>query len=68
MDLQYQFINQGLQSTVTITDYAVAIFHEALKHGRYTCYLEPDTMLPMMYIDDCLRSIAEYMEVQSINQ
>lgn len=45
------------------TDYAVAIFHEALKSGRYQCYLEPDTMLPMMYIDDCLRSIVEYMEI-----
>lgn len=45
------------------TDYAVAIFHEALKTGRYQCYLEPDTMLPMMYITDCLRSISEYMEL-----
>ena len=46
-------------------DYAVAIFHEALKKGHYQCYLEPDTMLPMMYIDDCLRSIQEFMEVSS---
>lgn len=45
------------------TDYAVAIFHEALQYGRYQCYLEPDTMLPMMYIDDCLRSILEFMEL-----
>ncbi|WAR23292.1 TDH-like protein [Mya arenaria] len=45
------------------TDYAVAIFHEALKHGHYQCYLEPDTMLPMMYIEDCLRSISEFMEL-----
>lgn len=47
------------------TDYAVAIFHEALKYGRYQCYLEPDTMLPMMYIDDCLRSISQFMEIPS---
>jgi len=44
------------------TDYAVAIFHEALKAGKYECYLEPHTMLPMMYIDDCLKSIVQFME------
>jgi threonine 3-dehydrogenase len=44
------------------TDYAIQIFHDALKNGRYTCYLRPDTRLPMMYIDDCLRSVAELME------
>ncbi|KAL3868982.1 hypothetical protein ACJMK2_041727 [Sinanodonta woodiana] len=45
------------------TDYAVAVFHEAMRTGRYQCYLKPDTMLPMMYIDDCLRSVVEFMEV-----
>ncbi|KAK3612659.1 hypothetical protein CHS0354_042188 [Potamilus streckersoni] len=45
------------------TDYAVAVFHEAMRTGRYQCYLRPDTMLPMMYIDDCLRSVVEFMEV-----
>lgn len=45
------------------TDYAVAIFHESLKTGLYECYLKPDTMLPMMYISDCLRSIEEFMEL-----
>lgn len=37
------------------TDYAISMFHEALKHGKYECYLKPDTRLPMMYIEDCLR-------------
>jgi threonine 3-dehydrogenase len=37
------------------TDYAVAIFYEAIKNGSYQCYLRPDTMLPMIHIKDCLR-------------
>ncbi|KAK3091776.1 hypothetical protein FSP39_022555 [Pinctada imbricata] len=47
------------------TDYAVQIFHDALKTGEFDCYLREDTMLPMMYIDDCLRSIVEFMETPS---
>ncbi|XP_052860227.1 L-threonine 3-dehydrogenase, mitochondrial [Anopheles cruzii] len=43
------------------TDYAVAIFFEGLKTGKYQCYLRPDTRLPMMYIEDCLRSLLEFM-------
>jgi nucleoside-diphosphate-sugar epimerase len=35
------------------TDYAVAVFIEALKHGRYTCFVRPDTQLPMMYVNPC---------------
>ena len=42
-------------------DYAVSIFHDALKTGKHKCYLRPDTRLPMMYIDDCLRSLHEMM-------
>uniref|UniRef100_A0A0K8WG63 L-threonine 3-dehydrogenase, mitochondrial n=1 Tax=Bactrocera latifrons TaxID=174628 RepID=A0A0K8WG63_BACLA len=49
------------------TDYAVAIFHEALRSGKYTCYLRPDTRLPMMYIEDCLRALLEFMRAPSVN-
>jgi nucleoside-diphosphate-sugar epimerase len=44
------------------TDYAVEIFHEALKHKQYTCFLDKDTYLPMMYMDDAIRGTIELME------
>lgn len=43
------------------TDYAVAIFYEAIIHRRYTCFLKPETRLPMMYMPDCLKSIIKLM-------
>jgi nucleoside-diphosphate-sugar epimerase len=44
------------------TDYAVEIFHEAIEHNRYTCFLKPDTYLPMMYMPDAIRATIELME------
>ena len=44
------------------TDYAVEIFHDALEEGRYTCFLEKDTYLPMMYMPDAIRATIELME------
>lgn len=44
------------------TDYAVAIFHEALRQKRYTCFLREDTVLPMMYMPDCIRAAINLME------
>ena len=38
------------------TDYAVEIYFELLKHQKYECFLEKNTMLPMMYMDDLIRA------------
>jgi nucleoside-diphosphate-sugar epimerase len=46
------------------TDYAVAIFFDAVKHKRYTCYLRGDTLLDMMYMPDAIRSMIELMEAE----
>jgi nucleoside-diphosphate-sugar epimerase len=44
------------------TDWAVEIFHAALRHRRYTCFLAADTRLDMMYMPDALRAMLELME------
>lgn len=47
------------------TDYAVAVFYEVLKTGKYDCYLRADTVLPMMYMDDAVKGTMQLMEAPS---
>jgi nucleoside-diphosphate-sugar epimerase len=44
------------------TDYAIDIFHEAVKNKTYQCFLDEDTMLPMMYMEDALRATISLMD------
>ena len=47
------------------TDYAIDIFHHAIKHKNYVCFLERNMGLPMMYMDDAIRATIELMEADS---
>ncbi|NNE32047.1 MAG: NAD-dependent epimerase/dehydratase family protein [Winogradskyella sp.] len=47
------------------TDYAVEIYHEALKHKSYTCFLSENTSLPMMFMDDAIKATTELMAAPS---
>ena len=44
------------------TDYAVEIYHDALRKGTYKCFLDKGTMLPMMYMPDLLAATVGMME------
>ena len=47
------------------TDYAVEIFYEAIKNKKYTCFLREDTVLPMMYMPDCLKCMIDILEADN---
>ncbi|HZW12467.1 MAG TPA: NAD-dependent epimerase/dehydratase family protein [Noviherbaspirillum sp.] len=44
------------------TDYAIAIFHSAKRGERYSCFLGPETTLPMIYMPDAIRATIELMD------
>ncbi len=49
------------------TDYAVEIFYEAIMHQHYICFLSEDTVLPMMYMPDCIKATLDLMEADLAN-
>ena len=44
------------------TDYAVEIFYSAIIDKNYTCFVDKDTVLPMMYIADCIKCLIDLLE------
>ena len=49
------------------TDYAVDIYHSAVKQEKYSCFLNPETKLPMIFMDDAIRSTVELMQAAKEN-
>ncbi|QIE60060.1 NAD-dependent epimerase/dehydratase family protein [Rasiella rasia] len=49
------------------TDYAVDIYHKAVKHNKYICFLNAETTLPMMYMDDAIKATIGIMEAPESN-
>jgi nucleoside-diphosphate-sugar epimerase len=49
------------------TDYAVEIFHHALKTGSYECFLRENTALPMMYMSDAIEATLKLMDAPAEN-
>lgn len=47
------------------TDYAVDIFHEAIKNKSYNCFLKKDTFLPMMYMQDAINATLKVMSADA---
>lgn len=46
------------------TDYAVEIFYDAVRKGKYECFLSENTKLPMMFMPDAIRGTIDLMEAQ----
>ncbi|NVK50775.1 MAG: NAD-dependent epimerase/dehydratase family protein [Cyclobacteriaceae bacterium] len=44
------------------TDYAVDIYHKAIRGEKFTCFLKEDSMLPMMYMPDAIKATIDLME------
>jgi nucleoside-diphosphate-sugar epimerase len=49
------------------TDYAVDIYHKAIKGEKFTCFLKADTYLPMMYMEDAINATLQLMEAPKEN-
>lgn len=47
------------------TDYAVEIFYQAIKCGKYECFLSEDIALPMMFMDDAVEATIQLMDAPS---
>jgi len=49
------------------TDYAVDIYHKAVQEESFSCFLEKDAKLPMMYMDDAVKATIDLMNAPSEN-
>ncbi len=49
------------------TDYAVDIYHSAVKRENYKCFLKANTKLPMVFMEDAIRATIELMQTPKEN-
>lgn len=47
------------------TDYAVEIYHKAITHKSYECFLSEETKLPMMFMEDAINATVNIMQSPS---
>jgi len=47
------------------TDYAVEIYHDALKHNKYNCFLSENTALPMLFMEDAINATINIMHADA---
>jgi nucleoside-diphosphate-sugar epimerase len=57
----------GIISSVTppgggTTDYAVAIYYDAIKYNKFKCFVKEETTLPMMYMPDCIKAVLDLLD------
>lgn len=58
-------ISWGSEPGGGTTDYAVHIFHDAIKTGSYNCFLAENTTLPMMYMPDAIKATLDLMHADA---
>lgn len=58
-------ISWKTEPTAGTTDYAVAMFYEAIRKNSYECYLSPNTALPMMYMPDAIKALIKLSQADS---
>jgi threonine 3-dehydrogenase len=51
-------INAGVPGGGT-TDYALFMYVNGIRYGRYECYVGPESTVPMMYMPDALRALLD---------
>lgn len=44
------------------TDYAVEVFYDIIKNGRYTCPIPENSYMDMLYMPDALNAVTQLME------
>lgn len=57
-------ISSGAPPGGGTTDYAVEMFFEALRTGRYTCFVREDCVLPLIYMPDCINAAMRLMDAE----